>query len=240
MSNKCLQCSSVFIASKETSNINFCPDGFDAEFLKFPNPKYCSKCRRQQRMAFYNERQLYKRQSDLSGKDIISVYSPNKPFKVYAPEEWWGDSWDPIANGIEYDPNRSFFAQLGALMRLVPKQSLIISNCENSDYNNKIANSKNCYLVFDSIYCEDSFYTTASYNVKDSLDIWWSKDIELSAYIFSSTNLYNCLHCMNSTNSSDLIFCRHMANSKNCFGCVNLSDAEFRIFNVQYTEEEYN
>lgn len=37
---------------------------------------------------------MYKRKCDLSGKEIISVYSPDKPYPVYDQKVWWSDDWD--------------------------------------------------------------------------------------------------------------------------------------------------
>ena len=44
--------------------------------ISVPPPTFCWLCRAQRRMAFRNERILYKRKSDFSGKDIFSMYAP--------------------------------------------------------------------------------------------------------------------------------------------------------------------
>ena len=45
-------------------------------------------------------------------------------------------------------------------------------------------------------------------------------------------------HCWNTV--SDLLYCEScFPNVKNCFGCFGLRRAEFCIFNMQYTKEEY-
>lgn len=56
-----------------------------------PTPTLCPDCRQRRRLAFRNERKLYRRKCDLTGKDIVSVYSPDKPYKVYGQSVWWGD-----------------------------------------------------------------------------------------------------------------------------------------------------
>ncbi len=54
-----------------------------------PLPMLCPSCRHAQRMALRSERQLYRRKCDLTGKDILSVYPPKAPYKVYSPEVFW-------------------------------------------------------------------------------------------------------------------------------------------------------
>src|SRR3989339_1540309 len=94
------------------------PEDFDFyEKIKVPAPTFCPECRAQRRLAFRNERNLYKRKCDLCGKDIISRYSPEppsgwkKPLKVYCPKCWYSDQWDPMEYGQDYDFSRGFFEQ---------------------------------------------------------------------------------------------------------------------------------
>jgi Zn ribbon nucleic-acid-binding protein len=56
----------------------------------------CPECRQQRRLSFRNERNLYKRDCDATGKSIISIYSPDKPYKVYNQDFWWSDNWDAM------------------------------------------------------------------------------------------------------------------------------------------------
>ena len=61
-----------------------------------PTPRLCPDCRQQRRLSFRNERKLYKRRCDASGEDIISMYSPDKPYTIYNPDFWIEDKWDAI------------------------------------------------------------------------------------------------------------------------------------------------
>jgi Zn ribbon nucleic-acid-binding protein len=56
----------------------------------------CPDCRQQRRLAFRNERNLYKRKCDATGKNIISIYSPDKNIKVYNQDFWWSDKWNTM------------------------------------------------------------------------------------------------------------------------------------------------
>src|SRR5438105_1037595 len=74
-----------------------------------PPPTLCPDCRQQRRLAWRNERKLYHRTCDLTGKDIVSCYSPDKPHTVFEPDAWNSDKWDPLEYGRDVDFNRSFF-----------------------------------------------------------------------------------------------------------------------------------
>jgi hypothetical protein len=90
----------------------------------------------QRRLSFRNERNLYKRKCDLTGKDIISIYSPDKSYKVYNQKDWWSDNWDAMDYGMEFDFDKSFSQQFHILMQSVPQLTLMVVNNENSDYMN--------------------------------------------------------------------------------------------------------
>jgi hypothetical protein len=68
-----------------------------------PPPTLCPDCRQQRRLSFRNERKLYKRKCDATGADIVSIYSPDKPFIVYHQDYWWSDKWDPMSYEREVD-----------------------------------------------------------------------------------------------------------------------------------------
>src|SRR3989339_1132767 len=87
----------------------------DKKYL-IPQPTLCYECRQQRKLAFRNERVLYKRKCDLCKQQIISIYSPDKPFQVYCQKCIWSDKYDPIVFGRNYDFNKSFFEQFSELM----------------------------------------------------------------------------------------------------------------------------
>src|SRR3989338_7740375 len=89
---------------------SFVIDASDFQFyekIKVPPPTFCPECRMVRRMAFRNERALYKRK-DAFGNDVISIYSPDKPFIVYDQNYWWSDKWDALDYGRDYDFSKSF------------------------------------------------------------------------------------------------------------------------------------
>jgi hypothetical protein len=137
----------------ETKNCKVCNAGFeitskDLEFYEkispvingerflIPSPTLCPDCRKQRRLATRNERHLYKRNCDATGKSMISIYGPECKSKVYHQDEWWSDRWSGLDYGREFNSNRSFFAQFGELLEVVPKLSVVVMNAENSEYTN--------------------------------------------------------------------------------------------------------
>ena len=49
-----------------------------------PIPTLCPDERCRRRLAWRNERNLYKRKCNATGEEIISIYSQDKPFPVYS------------------------------------------------------------------------------------------------------------------------------------------------------------
>ena len=65
------------------------------EKVSVPAPSFCPACRFVRRMTNTNERVLYKRACDLTGKNIISMFPSGTPFPVYEVDAWYADGWDP-------------------------------------------------------------------------------------------------------------------------------------------------
>ncbi|KKT02227.1 MAG: Epidermal growth factor receptor [Candidatus Peregrinibacteria bacterium GW2011_GWF2_43_17] len=215
---------------------------WEQEHLKkfgVPLPTLCADERLRRRLAHRNERKLYKRNCDLAGKPIISIYSPDKPFKVYSQEAWWGDKWDAKDYGREYDFSRPFFEQFTDLQKEVPVLCLMNKNGVNSDYCNITHGNKNCYLVFGGDFNEDCMYSIFSMHSRNMADVYWVNKSEL---VYDSINCIHCYSikycedCQNCSNSSFLFACR---NCQNCFACVGLVAKQYCIWNKQYSREEY-
>lgn len=205
-----------------------------------PAPSLCPDCRMQRRMAFRNERNIYKRKCDFSNQEIVALYPPTSPYKVYEQSIWWSDQWDPLAYGMDYDPTRPFFDQFAELLLKVPRASLQNQGNENSNYGNDTANLKNCYLCFNGQDMEDCCYiTTGGFNSKDCLDLFWSLTCELSYECTKVNNAYHCFYCFNCSQINDCYFCEDCSGSKNCFGCIGLRQKEYCIYNQQVSKEVF-
>ena len=117
------------------------------EKIKVPPPTFCPQCRLARKLIWRNERSLYKRTCDLCKRDIIAMYKADAIFPVYCHECWWGDKWDPLDYGHEYDSNIPFFEQLKELQKVVPRPSSYSTKNVNSEYCNFTAHMKNGYLI---------------------------------------------------------------------------------------------
>ncbi|MEK7548076.1 MAG: hypothetical protein AAB540_04230, partial [Patescibacteria group bacterium] len=205
-----------------------------------PPPTFCPDCRRQRRFAFRNERNLYLRKCDLTGEQIVTTYSPDKPFKVYSHDAWWGDKWDPLQYGQSYDFNKPFFEQYKELQSKVPRMNMIVVNSENSDYSPYCVNSKNCYMCVSSNYSEDVYYSYQTNLSRDCIDCFLCNNCELCYESLYGMNLYHCMWTVNCKESSDLFFCRDCQGCQKCIGCANLKNKQLYAFNKSVSEDEYN
>jgi len=209
------------------------------EKMKVPPPTFCPECRIVKRMSWRNERTLYHRKCDATGKDIITMFAPEQPLVVYERDYWWSDNWDQLASGRDYDFSKPFFQQFRELFEKAPLPNLANTNTVNSEYGNHSLDMKNCYLHYASLKCEDSSYITSVISDKDSLDLCKTKD---------TTQCYDDILCggLNRTSfsydSDDSLNCAFLQACKNlidCLGCINLRNRSNCIFNQQYTKEEY-
>lgn len=214
----------------------------DQAFLKrfdVPEPTICPACRFQNRIAFRNEQRFYRRVCDLCQEPTISVYSQDKPYKVYCSACWWSDRFDPLAYGRIYDENRSFFEQLRDLAREVPKPAIMNMKSENCDYTNYSSENRNCYFVIGTAFSEDCYYSYRIFSCKNVMDCYDLQKSELCYECSQSRNLYNCLYCESCEDSSGLVLCNDCVGCHDCFGSVNLRNKKFHIFNQSYSEVEY-
>jgi hypothetical protein len=169
------------------------------------------------------------------------MYSDRVPFPVYCMSCAESDDWDATEYGRDYDFGKSFFEQYAQLRNDVPKKALvgIESTWTNSDYNNMAHELKNCYLLFNSDYNENTMYGSEVESTKDSIDVLMIDSSELcysSVGIDSSQKVFFSMDC---NNCSNVWFSREMVNCTDCFGCCGLRNKQYNIFNKQYSKEEY-
>lgn len=214
----------------------------DLEFykkLKVPLPTLCPSERARRRMAIRNERNLYKRKSDFSGEEILSMYHSDLPYKVYTKEEWMSDKWNALEYGRDFDFNKPFFEQFYELQKVVPRANLaIFVNNENSEYCNYVGDVKNCYLCFGSIFIEDCMYGNPYYS-KNCVDCFLVRKSELCYECIDCEGLYNCAYLQDCYECSDTYFSYDLKGCRNCFGCTGLRNKTYCLFNEQRTKEDY-
>jgi hypothetical protein len=233
----------------ETRNCQKCIKNFNIEKedfsfyekIKVPPPTWCPECRQQRRYAWRNERTLYRRNCDLCHKSIVTIYSPNKPYKVYCTECWWSDNWDTTIYGREFDFSRPFFEQFAELQKDVPRMALLNKRSINSEYTNHSGDNKNAYLSFATFDTENVYYST--WVMKNSRDC-----TDCSFIYEGGERIYNLVDSRKTYDSQYGVFLRDCFNvyysydmhgCSNCFMSHNLRNKSYCIKNVQYTREDY-
>jgi hypothetical protein len=207
--------------------------------LDVPDPTLCPACRHQRRCSWRNEDKLYHRKCDLSGKQIVSIYSPDKPYPVYAQEEYWSDRWNALDYGQELDVKIPFFPQFERLLKRVPRLAIVNKQSENSDFCNFSFANKNCYLTFGSHSEEDSYYGHYSTKNKNCLDYLWLYQSELCYECLYSKRCYRSVFLDHCDDCTDCFFSVDLKNCKDCIFSSNLRNKQYYILNEPHTKEEY-
>lgn len=205
-----------------------------------PPPALCPDCRQQRRLSYRNERCFYRRKCDKTGKEMVSLYSPDKPCVVYDQAMWWSDDWDQLATGRPYDFSKPFFSQFHELSLVAPRPCIVNMSSENAAYTNHSAYNKNCYMCINTGYSEDCFYTSdyalQNKNCSDCLAIYKCE---------RCTSCVDCKHCAFShflhecINCNDCLYCYDCQGCSNCFRCFNLRHKQYCIGNEQLTKDAY-
>lgn len=236
--------------NQEIRNCQNCKNDFtiepeDFEFyekIKVPAPTFCPKCRFRRRLNWVNLRTLYRRPDFHNpNKNLISIYSSEKPLIIWEDKVWWSDKFDPSNYGRNYDFSRPFFEQFAEFLKNVPLPHLQREYATgiNSEYCNGFSQLKNCYLTFAADHLENCFYGYTVENSKDCCDISFSTQNELCYEVLNTRNSNHLLFSLDCEDSHDLIFCRDCTGCMRCFGCANLRNKQYHIFNKPYTKEEY-
>ncbi len=185
----------------ETKNCQNCKKDFTIESddfsfyekIKVSPPTWCSECRQLRRYAWRNERTLYRRPCDLCKKSTVTIYSPNKPYKVYCVGCWWSDGWDPASYGRDFDFSRPFFQQFAELQHDTPRMALLNKNSVNSEYTNHSGDNKNIYLSFSCFGDENVMYSTWVMKSRDCMDCGFVAEKGERLYdVLDSISSYQC------------------------------------------------
>lgn len=209
--------------------------------IAIPPPTHCNNCRQQRRLAQANQMHLYKRKCDLTGKEIISNYHQNDPYKVYDRAAWFSDEWDPRDFGRDFDFSTPFFEQFSKLSHDVPRPALQTAYLQdiNSDYTNYAGLNKNCYLIFDSDENRDCFYSYSINQCESAMDCYRVRKSELCYEAIDSMNCYNSFYLQDCENCADSLFLQNCVGVKNSIMCVNLRNKQYHIKNKPVPREEF-
>ncbi|EKE29819.1 MAG: Caib/baif family protein [uncultured bacterium (gcode 4)] len=212
---------------------------FAWEKYPLPVPSLCPDCRKFSRLVWRNEKKIYRRKCDLSWKDIIAIFPPTSPFKIYEDKAWDSEAWDAKDYGKDFDFSRPFFEQWSELLLSVPLPSRWVRFTENSEYCNASTSIKNCYLSFSINTSENLLYCVDAVRCNSCTDCFWIVDCE---------NCYECIlasWCYDCRNSYDIRDCRDSdfllscENCTDCYWCFDLKDKRYCIYNIEYSKEAY-
>lgn len=203
------------------------------------SPKFCHECRQIRRYSWRNERNLYKRKCDLTGEDVVSVYSQDKPFKVYSVSSFKSDKWDPMSYGVDFDFSRTFFDQYADFMKSVPRQANNAVFNENCDYCNQTWHSKDSYMSFNLGYGERCFHANESFYVKDCVDTFDVRNCEYCYSVFDCDNCNNSRFLDHCKNCSECNFSYDCIGCQNVTLCTNLRNKQYYFKNKQLSREDY-
>ncbi len=237
----CKQCSATFEVTKEDlAFYDKISPVFGGKKYAVPPPTLCPDCRMQRRLAWRNEKRLYHRKCDMTGKQIISIYAQDKPYTVYEHREWYSDKWDPLSYGKDVDFGRPFFPQFDELLHAVPMRSVNLqAENLNSEFTNLSTRNKDCYMIFAANDNEDCYYGTYLHRSKNLVDCFFTFDSE---WCYECIDCYRCHRllqsqfCEGCSESAYLFSCKSCTD---CIGCVNLVQKQYHVLNKPYPKEEY-
>lgn len=228
----CQNCKKDFMI--ESGDFNF------YERIKVPSPTWCPDCRCIRRMVHRNEKNLHRRTCDITGKNIISIYTADCPYTICDKDYYFSDDFDPFKFGKQYDFDSKFFEQFYEFAKKVPLASLFVTKSQNCDYNQDTSNSSNCYLCFRNHYSKNMSYCYRGNKSNDCIDCF--------QVVEGSEFLYECVYGFACSSSKFIHFCEKCFDSAflyNCVGCVdcfmcsNLRNKQCCFRNEQYSREDY-
>jgi len=98
---------------------------------------------------------------------------------------------------------------------------------------------KNTQKSYDTKNCEDSKFLVTVESFIDCYDCSFSPQKTEISYEGIFISGYSILFSHNAIDCSNVIYSDNCFYCKNCFGCSSLKNAQYCIFNKQYTKEEY-
>lgn len=201
-------------------------------------PTLCPLCREQRRLAFRNDWNYYRQKCHLCRKSIVSIYSPDKPYKVLCFDCYYGDGWDPLSFGRPFDFSRPFFEQFHDLRLATPRLAIFNTQSDNSEYTVHSSRNRNCYMASSLIDCEQVHYSDFSFTSRDSMDLLFCENMELCYECLNSKECYNSDYLDSCSALTDSVYCFDCHSSNNLIGCVNMRRGEYAILNRPSNREE--
>ncbi len=231
----CRQCGNSFQVYQE--DIDF------YQMFKVPPPTICPFCRKKRRFAhLMRVPKFFKRlcQSPRHNEEVITVFPPDSPHKVYDFSYWHSDKWEAADCGRNYDFTRSFFHQFKELFFSVPHVTLERSSSTvNSDYSVGGTGAKNVYYSGLGYHSENIMYCFDTRHTRDSVDCNLMNNSELCYGSVGSDYCSRCIFVIECNQCMDSAFLYNCKNCSNCFLSDNLRNGSYIFNNRQLNKEEY-
>ncbi len=133
---------------------------------------------------------------------------------------------------------QKMMAEFTAFKARFPVRNLTNINVENvsGDMNQHSQNCRDCYHMLDS---QDCAYGIDYIKNKDVYDCYGCVELEQCYDVHCGLNSQRILFSYDISNSYNLLYCISCRNCKDCFGCIGLRNKKHCVFNIQYTQAEY-
>lgn len=192
-------------------------------------------------MMWRNERSLYLRPCESCKKEKVSAFQPGSPVHTYCRDCFYGDQWDALTYGRDFDPSKSFHENVRGLFQDTPIMMLYQpGQNENCDYMNFAGiESKNCYFIFNSGRTEDCYYSRGLVESKNCCDILIGNGNELCYESINCSGCYRVRYSQNASQCTESAFLFNCRRCTHCFGCTNLVQKEYYLFNEPCSPEAF-
>lgn len=231
----CRKCNVVFKIEEE--DINF------FHMLRVPPPTLCPQCRQKRRLGhLMRVPKFYKKKCSAPGhiEEVISVFPPDSPHKIYDFSYYHSDAWDGTQYTIDYNSTLSFFSQFKDFFFSIPRLCLERDpQGVNCDYSLGGKHSKNVYYAGMGYEMENCSYCFDTRHSKDIVDSGLIRNSEFCYWCVSSSRCNRCIFAINCENCIDSSFIYDCKNCSHCFLSSNLRNKSYVFDNKQLTKEEY-
>ena len=207
--------------------------------LGVPPPRLSPAERQRRRLAWRNERTLYRRTCSGSGRTIYAMYPHDSSFPVYDHDFFFSDRWSALSYGIDFNPSHPFFALYYLLQQRVPRVVNYSMENENAEYGNLASWNKNCFMLFEADNNRDCLYSEYTYRSVDVVDSSYATECELCYECLDISGCYNLCYCYNCKHCHDSWFLQNCIGCRDCFGCTNLRNKQYYFCNAPLSKEEY-
>lgn len=237
----CISWKEFTISDSEIALLDKLSPVIGGEKFPLPLPTYSPDERLRRRAQYRNFFHLHKRPCDLTGKDVVSMFSKDADSTVWNQPDWWSNKMDGFHYAEDIDWEKDFSSQLHDFMWRVPQTTLNNSykDIENSEYINGNGRSKDCYLTScgaDNEKCLYGFFIYHDTSLVNCIYARFNERCSFSAYLWKCYDVHFSFNCEE---------CRHCRYSFSCdgshhlLGCVWQVRTQYQILNVSCSETEY-